>query len=105
MLCCTWGPEGGGDLSTGTAGMSCSLDLVATPMDVLGGVLWTVGTSCVVSKGLPIPGIDFFTPFPFLTLELLANLELANSEYLWVDSTFSLLLLVTLNGYHVSFSS
>ena len=76
---CTHGPKGGGDLRTGTAGISvngCSLSL---PMEMLGFLGRTVVTFIVLGEGLPIPGIDFFEDFPLLTLAVAANLELANS--------------------------
>ena len=73
------GPKGGGDLRTGTAGISldgCSLSL---SMETLGFLGRLVVTFIVLGEGLPIPGIDFFEDFPLLTLAVAANLELANS--------------------------
>ena len=60
----TWGLKGGSDLSTGAAGMSCGMGPLAPPVDVLGGVFWTLGTSHVVGEGQVKPGIDLFTPYP-----------------------------------------
>ena len=77
-ICHTRGPKGGGDHRTGTAGISvdgCSSD---SPV----GILVSFGRAwvffIVLGEGVPIPGIDFFEDFPFLTL-VVANLELANS--------------------------
>ena len=87
----TCGPKGGGDLRTGTAGISvngCSLSL---PVEMLGFLDGTVVTFIVLGEGLPIPGIDFFEDFPLLTLAVPANLELANSLQvpLWRTQDFT----------------
>ena len=51
--------KGGGDLRTGTAGISvdgCSLSL---PLEMIGFIGTVVVTFIVLGEGLPIPGIDF----------------------------------------------
>ena len=70
----------------GTAGI-CTGDLVngvhsfVTSVDTQGGVLGTQGNSNIVNVGLPIPVIECLIALPFLGLEPLANLTLANSQY------------------------
>ena len=46
--------EVGGDLSTGTTGMSCGMGLLAAPINVLGGMLWSLGISCVRTRTMYI---------------------------------------------------
>ena len=82
-VCWTCGPEGGGDLSTGTAGISFDLCPLSLPVGVHSCSYGMLGTFTVDGDGLPIPGIDFLEDFPLLTLAVLANFELANS--LWVS--------------------
>ena len=72
------GPKGGGDLKTGTAGISVDCCCSSSPMEMWGFLGGTAVTFIVLGEGLPIPGIDFFEDFPLLTLDV-ANLELANS--------------------------
>ena len=75
---------GGSDHNTGTAGM-CTGDLVngwcsfAASVDTQGDVLGTQGNFDIVDIGLPIPVIECLIALPFLILEPLANLVLANS--------------------------
>ena len=66
-VCHTCCPKGCGDHKTGTAGIlvdGCSCD---SPV----GTLVSFGRAwvffIVLSRGLPIPGIDFFEDFPLLT--------------------------------------
>ena len=79
--------DGGGNHNTGTAGI-CTGDLVdsvcsfVASVDTQGDVLGTWGNSDIVDVGLPIPVIECLIALPFLGLELLADLVLANS--LWV---------------------
>ena len=92
-ICHTHRPKGGGDLGTGTAGISvdgCSCSLPVGTL-VSFGRAWVF--FIVLGEGLPIPGIDFFEDFPLLTL-VVANLELANS--FWVPlGGLRILLLIT----------
>ena len=67
-------PKGGGDLRTGTAGISVNGSSLSSPLETLGFLGGTVVTFIVLGEGLPIPGIDFFEDFPLLTLALAANL-------------------------------
>ena len=72
------GPKGGGDLKTGTAGMSVDGCSSSLPIETQGFFGRMVLTFIVLGKGSPIPGINFFEDFPLLTLAV-ASLELANS--------------------------
>ena len=61
-------PKGGGDHTTGTAGISvdgCSCDSPVGTHVSFGGA-WVFFIE--LGEGLPIPGIDFFEDFPLLTL-------------------------------------
>ena len=73
-----WGPKGGGDLKTGTAGMSVDGCSSSSPIEMQGFFGRTAVTFIVLGERLPIPGIDFFQDFPLLTLAV-TSLELANS--------------------------
>ena len=74
---------GGGNHNTGTAGM-CTGDLVngwcsfADSVDTQGDVMGTWGNFDIVDIGLPIFVIEWLIALPFLILEPLANLVLAN---------------------------
>ena len=78
---------GVGNHNTGTAGI-CTGDLVdsvcffAASVDTQGDVLGTWGNSDIVDVVLPIPIIECLIALPFLCLEPLADLVLANP--LWV---------------------
>ena len=74
----TWGPKGGGDLKTGTAGISVDSCSSSSPVEMQGFFGGMAVTFIVLGEGLPIPEIDFFEDFPLLTLTV-ANLELVNS--------------------------
>ena len=100
-VCWTCGPEGSGDLSTGTAGMSIDLCPLSLPVEVHSCSHGMLGTFAVVGDGVPILGIDFLEDFPLLILAVQANFELGNSsEFLLVDifpfSTGSFVLMLCL---------
>ena len=79
MTCYTYGPIDGGNLNTETAGMTVCFCSWMTPVDVPGDDFRILGKLNVIGEGLSMPGSNFSTIFPFLTLEPLANFELANS--------------------------
>ena len=105
-ICCTQGPKGGGDLKTGTAGISVDSCSSSSPMEMWGFIGRTAVTCIVLGEGLPIPGIDLFEDFPLLTLAV-AKLELANSLQVPLGG-LKILPFVTMAAwtqYCVSFSS
>ena len=92
-ICHTLAPKGGGDHRTGTAGIlvdGCSCDSPVGICVSFGGA-WVF--FIVLGNGLPIPGIDFFEDFPFLTL-VVVNLELGNSFQVPLEG-LRILLLIT----------
>ena len=63
---------GGGDFNTETAGISSGFCSLLAPVDVHSDVFGILGNFDIVSDGLSMP-------VTFLTFELLANSELANT--------------------------
>ena len=56
---------GGGDLNTGTAGMSFCFCSLVTPVGIHSDVFGTWGNPDIVGEGLPTPVTDLLTVFPF----------------------------------------
>ena len=54
----TQGPKGGGDLKTGTAGMSLDGCSSSWPVEMQGFFGGMAVTFIVLGEGLPIPGIE-----------------------------------------------
>ena len=64
-ICHTWGPKGGGDLKTGTTGISVHDCSSSSPVEMWGFFSGMVVTFIVLGEVLPIPGINFFEDIPF----------------------------------------